>query len=92
MSFFAVVMAGGKGTRFWPYSVRSRPKQYLQLVGHHSLLEQTLMRLDPLIAAEDRFIVTVREQGDLARENSRNLINKLGVIFEPERRNTGPCI
>ncbi len=92
MSFFAVVMAGGKGTRFWPYSVRSRPKQYLQLVGHHSLLEQTLMRLDPLIIAEDRFIVTVREQGDLVSENSRNLINKSGLIFEPEGRNTGPCI
>ncbi|MBI2520557.1 MAG: mannose-1-phosphate guanylyltransferase [Bdellovibrio sp.] len=92
MSFFAVVMAGGKGTRFWPYSVRSKPKQYLQLVGTHSLLEQTLMRLDPLISPEDRFIVTVQEQSVLAQENSHNLINKSGLIFEPEGRNTGPCI
>ncbi|HAZ14376.1 MAG: hypothetical protein A2X86_19300 [Bdellovibrionales bacterium GWA2_49_15] len=92
MSFFAVVMAGGKGTRFWPYSVSAKPKQYLQLVGGHSLLEQTLLRLEPLIPSENRFIVTVREQGQLARENSQNLINNLGLIFEPEGRNTGPCI
>ncbi len=92
MSFFSVIMAGGKGTRFWPYSLSSKPKQYLQLIGGHSLLEQTLLRLDPLISSQDRFVVTVREQALLAQENSKNLINKNGLIFEPEGRNTGPCI
>ena len=48
---YAVVMAGGSGTRFWPLSRRKHPKQFLELFGRGTLLEQTVERLRPLIPA-----------------------------------------
>lgn len=89
---YAVVMAGGQGTRFWPESVSTKPKQYLNLVGEKSLLNQTLTRFGDLILPEKRFIVTVDSQYDLAKEHSRGELNNKGVILEPAGRNTAPCI
>jgi mannose-1-phosphate guanylyltransferase len=89
---FALVMAGGKGTRFWPESTEARPKQYLSLISSKSLLEETLTRFDKFIDSDKRFIVTVKEQEKLAKASSKGLINKNGLIFEPTGRNTGPCI
>ena len=85
-------MAGGQGTRFWPESVKKRPKQYLSLVGEKSLLEETLIRFDHLVPTENRFIITVKEQEALVKECSQNLIGAKNIIFEPSGRNTGPCI
>lgn len=89
---FALVMAGGKGTRFWPESVAKRPKQYLSLTSTKTLLEETLSRFERFIDKDKRFIVTVKEQEKLCKASSKNLINKDGIIFEPTGRNTGPCI
>ena len=89
---FALVMAGGKGTRFWPESIQERPKQYLNLISSKSLLEETLTRFDRFIEKDKRFIVTVKEQEKLCKASSKNQINKDGIIFEPTGRNTGPCI
>lgn len=58
MSRWAVVLAGGVGSRFWPLSTPSRPKQLLSLVGHESLLADTLSRLAPLVPAERTLILT----------------------------------
>ena len=55
---FAVIMAGGKGERFWPLSREKRPKQMLNLFGEMSLIEQTVMRLTPLLPPERILIVT----------------------------------
>ncbi len=85
-------MAGGKGTRFWPESTRQNPKQYLSIVGEKSLLETSLARFEGLIPADQRFIITVKEQEQLAKENSKGLVGKDGIIFEPCGRNTAPCI
>ncbi|MEE2743456.1 MAG: sugar phosphate nucleotidyltransferase, partial [Bdellovibrionota bacterium] len=86
-SFF-LIMAGGKGTRFWPESTEKKPKQYLDLLGKGSLLEQTVSRLEGLIPLEDTFVVTVKDQEELATKSTvlKNL------IFEPSGRNTAPCI
>jgi len=93
MAFYALIMAGGKGTRFWPYSKGRKPKQYLSLLGSHSLLQQTIERLNGVVADGNRFVVTVKEQEELAVQQASKMINSdHGFIFEPAGRNTAPCI
>lgn len=89
---YCLIMAGGKGTRFWPESTTNKPKQYLSLVGERSLLQQSLDRFDQLIPSENRYVVTVKDQELLVKEHTSDLINKNGIIFEPTGRNTAPCI
>ncbi|MDC1174534.1 mannose-1-phosphate guanylyltransferase [Bacteriovoracaceae bacterium] len=89
---YAVVMAGGQGTRFWPESYSKRPKQYLSLVGKDSLLTTTLNRFDSLVSKDKRYVVTVKEQEGLASECSNGAIAEDGLVFEPSGRNTAPCI
>lgn len=87
----AVIMAGGRGTRFWPRSRALRPKQFLAMVGDRTLLNQTVDRLHPLFRPEDTYIVTT---ADLA-EATRRLLPELppeNVLVEPEGRNTAPCL
>jgi mannose-1-phosphate guanylyltransferase len=91
-TLYALVMAGGKGTRFWPESTSTRPKQYMSLVGGSSLLSQSLKRFEGLIEAKNRYVVTVREQKELALKSGYELMNEDGLIFEPAGRNTAPCI
>ncbi len=87
----AIVMAGGRGTRFWPRSRTHRPKQFLAMVGDATLLNQTVSRLFPEFAPENVYIVTTE---DLAAETRRLLPELPGgnVIVEPEGRNTAPCL
>lgn len=88
---YAVVMAGGSGTRFWPLSRRKHPKQLLELFGHGSLLEQTVERLRPLIPP-DRFYIYTNEL--VWREVCRRLpqIPRTQIIAEPASRNTAPTL
>lgn len=87
----AVVMAGGRGTRFWPWSRTNRPKQFLSIVGEESLLRQTFTRLEGRFAPEHVFVVTT---ADLAAECARILpeLPAGNFILEPEGRNTAPCL
>ena len=87
----AMIMAGGRGTRFWPRSRGSRPKQFLAMVGQESLLEQTVNRLDGAFQLEDIFVLTTEE---LAAETRRMLplLPPQNVLVEPEGRNTAPCL
>lgn len=84
-------MAGGRGTRFWPRSRNSRPKQFLDIVGEGSLLHQTVARLEGRFAPEHIFVVTTE---DLAPETARLLpmLPKENILIEPEGRNTAPCL
>ncbi|HET8900348.1 MAG TPA: sugar phosphate nucleotidyltransferase [Holophagaceae bacterium] len=84
-------MAGGRGTRFWPRSRTSRPKQFLSIVGEETLLHQTVARLDGHFLPEHIFVVTT---ADLAEETRRMLpeIPAENVLVEPEGRNTAPCL
>ncbi len=92
MNLFAIVMAGGQGTRFWPESTAQKPKQYLSLAGEKSLLTQSLERFGDLVPSQRRYVVTVKAQSELALKHSEGLIAKSGLIFEPAGRNTAPCI
>ena len=92
IEIYSLVMAGGKGTRFWPESTQKKPKQYLSLLGNKTLLEDTLSRFDRFVESKNRFVVTVKEQEKLCKISCKGKINSKGLIFEPAGRNTGPCI
>lgn len=87
----AVVMAGGRGTRFWPRSRGNRPKQFLAMVGEETLLHQTVDRLKPAFDDRNIYIATTAE---LASETRRMLpqLPPENVLVEPEGRNTAPCL
>jgi len=88
---FALIMAGGSGTRFWPKSREKHPKQFLKIIGEKTLIENTVERLSPLIPNDRTFIVSTDEQ--------KSKIHKLlpdipdpNYIIEPKGKNTAPCI
>ena len=89
---YPLIMAGGRGTRFWPESTSKTPKQYLNLTGESSLLGETLTRFDGFADKKFRHVVTVKEQEELVLQSSSGLIDDNGIIFEPSGRNTAPCI
>jgi len=88
---YAVILAGGSGTRFWPLSRRKRPKHLLHLLGRSTLLEQTVARVRPIIPAERTYVFTNEL---LYREISRCLhgIPMHQIVAEPVARNTAPSI
>jgi mannose-1-phosphate guanylyltransferase len=88
---YAVIMAGGAGTRFWPASRALRPKQLLPLSGGAPLLAETVRRLAPLVT-EDRVIVVTGEH--LADGTAKAVpgVPATQILKEPAPRNTAPCI
>ncbi len=89
-SLHAVIMAGGRGTRFWPASREVLPKQFLAVDGGDSLLRRTGLRLLPLCGADRLWVVTNAAHTGLAAEHLPE-IPAGRVIGEPAGRNTAPC-
>lgn len=89
-SIHAVIMAGGRGTRFWPASRESLPKQFLAVDGSESLLARTGRRLAP-IAGQNVWVVTGAAHAGLVREHLPEL-RRDRIVGEPAGRNTAPCI
>jgi len=87
----AVIMAGGKGERFWPLSREKFPKQLLSLTGKRSLLQETVKRIEALIPARDILVVAVRSIGEAVERQLKEVLRK-NIICEPVGRNTCPCI
>ncbi len=87
----AAILAGGRGTRFWPRSRRARPKQLLPFVGARSLLQQTVERIRPLIPAERIWVFTNEELRPKIRKQLPD-VPASQIVAEPEGRNTAPCI
>lgn len=87
----AVIMAGGKGERFWPLSKEKFPKQLLSLTGKKSLLQETVDRLQPFIPPQDILVVTRRSLAKTVRGQLPQVPRK-NIISEPVGRNTAPCI
>jgi mannose-1-phosphate guanylyltransferase len=87
----AVIMAGGRGTRFWPRSRTRTPKQLLNIVGQSTMLEQTVARLRPLIRAERIWTVTNAEQAAAVKQQVPSAARKR-VLSEPVGRNTAAAI
>ncbi len=90
-NFYAVVMAGGKGERFWPQSRVNHPKQLLRLIGNLTLLEQTAERLKPLVPEENILIITNQDYVAPMQSLLKNLPPE-NIIGEPVGRDTAPCV
>ena len=89
---FCVIMAGGIGSRFWPFSRAEKPKQFLDFFGTgRSLLQMTVDRFRPIIPIENVLIVTNVAYKDLILEQIPDLKDEQ-ILCEPARRNTAPCI
>jgi mannose-1-phosphate guanylyltransferase len=91
LTVHAVILAGGRGTRFWPRSRSRTPKQLLNIVGKQTMLEQTVARLRPLIPAERIWTVTNSEQASELRKQLP-LTARKRVVTEPVGRNTAAAI
>ena len=89
---YCVIMGGGIGSRFWPFSRESYPKQFLDFFGiGRSLLQMTVDRFSKIIPIENIYIVTNEKYADLVKEQLP-LLHKNQILLEPTRRNTAPCI
>ena len=89
---YCVIMAGGAGSRFWPFSRSSRPKQFLDFMGTgSSLLQMTFARFARIIPKENILVVTNKMYRDMVLEQLPELKYDQ-VLAEPCRRNTAPCI
>lgn len=92
MKITALIMAGGRGERFWPRSRKSQPKQFLSLTEDgKTMIQLTVERILPLVAIEDIYIVTNREYRLLVCEQLPTLPPE-NILCEPFGRNTAPCI
>src|ERR1700688_797315 len=90
-NFYPVILAGGRGTRFWPLSRKRRAKQLLALDGKQTMIQQTVSRLLPLAPAKRFCDITNQDsQREIARQILRLTRNQ--IITEPIGRNTAPAI
>ena len=87
----AVIMAGGVGSRFWPRSRQARPKQFLDVFGPSSLIQNTAQRLQGLIAPSETYVVTNAAYVGQTQEHLP-AVPAHNVLAEPVARNTAPCI
>jgi mannose-1-phosphate guanylyltransferase len=89
---FCVIMAGGVGSRFWPFSTTKRPKQFLDLFGTgRSLLQMTFDRFSKIVPVEHIFIASNLSYKELILQQLPE-IKPSQLLLEPARRNTAPCI
>jgi mannose-1-phosphate guanylyltransferase len=89
--YYALIMAGGSGTRLWPLSREHRPKQTLCLVGERSMFQYAVERLSPLFAVDRIWVVTRVQHAGLLQEQVPEL-PKENFINEPQGRGTAPAI
>ena len=89
---YVIIMAGGVGTRFWPFSRTDFPKQFHDVLGTgRTLLQQTVDRFDGVCPIKNIYIVTSHEYKELIKEQIPELTDDQ-ILLEPHRRNTAPCI
>jgi mannose-1-phosphate guanylyltransferase len=89
---YAVIMAGGVGTRFWPISKTSHPKQFLDFLNTgKTLIQQTYSRFLKIVPPENIFVVTNEAYRDIIKKQLKNIPDS-NILGEPTLRNTAPCI
>jgi mannose-1-phosphate guanylyltransferase len=88
-----VIMAGGKGTRLWPLSRASAPKQFIQFIGDKTLFQATLLRVSDKALYEPPIVITNEDFRFLVAEQARELnLTLSGILLEPMARNTAPAV
>ena len=91
-NYYAILMAGGVGSRFWPVSTTDLPKQFHDMLGSgDTLIQKTFSRLSKLIPIENILILTNERYNDLVLEQLP-MVKQEQVLLEPAMRNTAPCI
>ncbi len=91
-NYYAILMAGGVGSRFWPVSTKSYPKQFHDMLGTgDTLIQKTFKRLSQIVPKENIFILTNELYDDLVFEQLPEVTSRQ-VVLEPAMRNTAPCI
>ncbi len=88
-NIYAVILAGGKGERFWPKSREKNPKQLLALIGRNTMLQETIDRIDPLISHGKKWIITNSSLVDPIKKSG---IKNVRIVGEPLGKNTAPAI
>src|SRR5258707_7354790 len=91
LTVHAVILAGGRGTRFWPRSRTRTPKQLLNIIGRDTMIEQTVARLTPLFPASRQWVVTNSEQAAAVRQQLPR-VPQSHILAEPIGRNTAAAI
>jgi mannose-1-phosphate guanylyltransferase len=89
--FYALIMAGGVGSRLWPLSRQKSPKQVLPLLGEHSMFAMAVERLRPLLTPADVLVVVGEEQVDLLKAEGTGIPDR-NCVIEPAGRGTAPAI
>ena len=92
---FAVILAGGSGTRFWPLSRETYPKQMLQIAGGDTLLRQTIKRIQGFVPSKNIWIITTEDKAQDIRfhlDPLGSLAKEIKILLEPVGRNTAPAI
>lgn len=88
---YALILAGGSGTRLWPYSRSKRPKQFLSIGGERTMLQTTVDRIRPSLAPEQVYVATGAAYADLVAEQLPD-VPRANILVEPAGRGTAPCI
>lgn len=89
---YALILAGGKGSRLWPISITNKPKQYLNLYSDNIMINETIKRIENLFEYDDIFIITSIEQKELAERYIDYRIPRENIIYEPMSKSTAMCI
>jgi mannose-1-phosphate guanylyltransferase len=88
---YAVIMAGGSGTRFWPKSTKSLPKQFLNLFGEGTMIQNTAKRIESIIPQERIMVVTNESYVSIVKEQLPKVPDE-NIVGEPVAKNTAPCV
>ena len=89
---YALILAGGKGTRLWPISTANKPKQYLNLYSENIMINETIKRIEKAFEYDNIFVITSIEQKELAIRYIDYKIPRENIIFEPMSKSTAMCI
>lgn len=90
---YAVILAGGVGSRFWPLSREAEPKQFLQFMGDHSLLQQTIARVTSFVPPENIYIISNEQyKFQILRQVANFKVPAANLILEPQGKNTAPAV
>ncbi len=89
---YCIIMAGGTGTRFWPMSRMTKPKQFIDVLGEgYTLIQETFNRLKKICPIENIIVVTSSNYAEIVQEQLPEILPE-NILKEPARRNTAPCI
>ena len=90
---YAVILAGGSGTRFWPVSRQLEPKQFLKVVGKRTLIQDTFWRIKPLVPAKNIFVLTNSKYFyEIKRQLGKYAFPDKNILLEPQAKNTAPSV